>query len=216
MKKISLWLKVFLTDFFLKIKRIKIIEVKTDEQKKVVYKLRYQVYKEYGYIDSKDFQTGEMKDEDDKHSINFLALKNNQPVGTIRLIYGQKREDFPTFRMWNVDFSKFSVPFSKIGEISKFCIVNSKNLKNLKFWIWLGMMKKVYEWSKKLGLICWMFVTSSKIKSDIKKKFYTPVHPFFTLKETELNIKERKVVAGFFQKFNPFCYFLNLKEIGKI
>ena len=190
--------------------------LKPRRKKKVVYRLRYQIYKEYGYIDPADFPNGEMRDEDDDHSISFLALKNNQPVGTIRLIYGQKKEDFPTFRMWNVDFSKFSVPFSKIGEISKFGIVNSKNLKNLKFWIWLGMMKRAYKWSKKLGLTCWVFVTSSKIVSDIKKKFYTPVHPFFTLKETELNIKERKVVAGFFQKFNPFCYFLNLKEVGKI
>jgi hypothetical protein len=137
-RKVKFWMTVFLGDFILKLKGIKIIEAKTEEEKRMVYRLRYDVYTKHGYINPQSFPNGELEDEDDEHSISYLALKVNKPIGTIRLILGDKKESFPTFRMWNVDLNKFSKDFSKIGDLSKLCILNKLciiNSKNKKFWI---------------------------------------------------------------------------------
>ena len=44
LRKINLWLKTSLVDLLLKIYGVKIVEAKTEEQKKAVYRLRYQIY----------------------------------------------------------------------------------------------------------------------------------------------------------------------------
>ncbi|MDI6603369.1 MAG: GNAT family N-acyltransferase [Patescibacteria group bacterium] len=212
LRKIKFWIRVFLVDFVLKLKGIKIIEAKTEEEKEMIYKLRYEIYKDCGYINPEDFPDKELKDEDDKHSINYLALENNKPVGTVRLILGNKKEDFPTFRMWNIDFNKFSVPFSKIGEISKLCIVNSS--KNKKFWIWLGMMKKIYKKNKITNLNYWIFFSSFQLRLEINKKFNTPIHSIPYLKEIEKNLREREIMKGYFKILNPLPFFLKIEEIG--
>jgi len=215
LRKINLWLKTSLVDLLLKIYGVKIVEAKTEEQKKAVYRLRYQIYKEYGYIDPADFPNGEMRDEDDDHSISFLALKNNQPVGTIRLIYGQKKEDFPTFRMWNVDFSKFSVPFSKIGEISKAGIIKpKKKLNRKKRWIWLEMIKIIYQKCKMMNLDYCVFTSHYKMKSFVEKILNTPVYSIPCLKKAKIESKERKLMSNRFKSLNPLPYFVKVKEFG--
>jgi len=211
-RKAKLWTSVFLVDFLLKLKRVKIIEAKTDEEKEMVYKLRYDIYNECDYIDPKDFPDKKLKDEDDNHSISYLALRKNNPVGTVRLVLGNKKEDFPTFRMWNVDFDKFSAPIPKIGEISKLCIKKSER----RCWIWLGMMKKVFQKSKLLNCDYWVFSGSFYIGSRVNKKFNTPVYSIPYLKETEMNLKERIVVLNFFESFSPSAYFLKVKEIATL
>ena len=204
---------VFLIDFILKLKRIKIIEAKTDQEKKMVYRLRYDIYNECGYIDPKDFPDKKLKDEDDKHSISYLALRKNKPLGTVRLVLGNKKEDFPTFRMWNVDFDKFSGPVSKVGEISKLCVKKINRRERLML---LKMIKTIYQKCETLNVDSCLFTSSHKIKSTTEKIFNTQVYLIPYLEETKMNLKERIVILNFFESFNPSAYFVKVKEFGKL
>ena len=67
---------------------MKVVEAKTEEEKKTCYRMRYYVMcQELGWL-SQDSATPEERDEYDKtQSINFLALDdNNNPIGTTRMI----------------------------------------------------------------------------------------------------------------------------------
>ena len=209
-RKAKLWTNVFLADFFLKLKRVKIIEAKTDEEKEMVYKLRYEIYEKSGYVKQKNFPNKKLKDEDEGHSISYLALRKNKPVGTVRLVLGNKKEDFPTFRMWNVDFDKFPFLTSNIGEISKLGIKKSEG----KSLIWLGMMKKVLKKSKELDSWYWVFNTNSNVIKPIEKKLNTSVSFLPILKDTPDNLKERVAIKEFLKCFDVFPCFVKVKAIG--
>ena len=213
LRKINLWLKTSLVDLLLKIYGVKIVEAKTEEQKKAVYRLRYQIYKEYGYIDPADFPNGEMRDEFDKKGINFLAFLRNQPVGVIRIIKGNRKDDFSPFQVWKVNFQKFSYPFSKIAEISKLGILKHTKNKHL---IWWGLMKRVYMWSKRDGIDRWIFVTHSKLVSKIKEVFNTPVYEI-PLKEKNINIEKVKKMGlqKYLEIYHPRPFYIKFEDIGK-
>lgn len=205
-KKIKFDIKVIAVDIVLKLKRINIIEAKTEKEKHLMYRLRYRIYNDCGYIDPVEFPKEELKDNEDEHSISFLALKNNKAVGTVNLGLGNTKEDFVTFRVFNIDTDNF-LPYQKIGEISRLGILKSEKDS---YWIWLGMMKRVYQKSKKMGIECWIFSTYEKLVVKINKKFNMRVRYFLSLEPNSDNLKERKKYKGFFEKFNMSPYYILL------
>lgn len=204
---------VFFVDFVLKLKGIKIIEAKTDKEKKMVYRLRYNIYREYKYINSDDFPDKELKDEEDKHSIIYIVFRKNKSIGTFRFIIGDKKEDFPIFRMCNVNFKKFIALFSKIGEVSKLGVIKSENKKHL---IWFKMITIIYWKSKRLDLDYCLFFSPCKMKMLTEKKLNTRVDIIPCLKETKENLEERKLMSNYFKSLDPLACFSRVKDFGKL
>lgn len=92
----------------------------TAEELKAAYQLRYKVYVEsMGRLSEKaDHSTKELYDEVDKNSRTLVAVKNGEPTGTLRLIWGA-----------DSDFSQSLVamyglsPFLKQVNKDKICII---------------------------------------------------------------------------------------------
>ncbi|MFA5742631.1 MAG: hypothetical protein WCX77_03500 [Candidatus Paceibacterota bacterium] len=213
LKKIRLEIIASLIDPILMIEGIKVIEAKTNEEKEMVYHLRYKIYSEHRYVDSKIFPNKKMQDEEDSHSISFLATKKGVPVGTLRLVLGDKPIDFPTFRMYDIDIDKFPLQLSNTGEISKLAITK-KNLSVQRYWVWLGLIKTAYKKSKELKLNNLIFFVSEKLNLRINKIFCTPTHLIPLLPETEGTIKQRRYMANYFKIKKAQPYFATFSEKG--
>jgi len=89
---------------------------------KEVYRIRYQVYcLECGFEDPKDHPDGMERDKYDPYAIHFLAMDENGPIGTIRLIRDSYLK-FPVEKHCKVNMNPDKVPREKLGEISRLAV----------------------------------------------------------------------------------------------
>jgi len=115
-----------------------IIPATTDELKKEVFKLRYQVYcHETGFEEPEDFPDGVEVDEYDRHSVHYLIQHRQSKLyaATTRMILTDPQDPdmlFPIERyteISNLDIAK-DVARLNIAEASRFCV--SKEFKKRK------------------------------------------------------------------------------------
>ncbi len=108
-------------------KRIKFIEVDSEDLKKEIYKLRYDVYvSEYGFEKKEHHPSGLEKDIYDHHSVELAAIEQvnaeiQKVIGTIRLIL-HSENGFPIENAVPLDFMRKSPAVDKIAEISRLAI----------------------------------------------------------------------------------------------
>lgn len=205
----------FASDFMLALGKIKIIEADLEEDRKKAYRLRFDIYKRYDYIAARDFEDNMLTDKEDDHSTIFLTLKNNRPVATVRLVSGSKEEEFPIFKIYNVDKKNFSLPLSSACELSKLVMDNLEN-RWVRFWIWMGLIKRMIRTSKEKKLDYWMFFISEKIDDKINDLFCTETFKITCLPPTDENMDTRKYMINYFRIRNAKPYYLKVGEIGKI
>lgn len=198
--------KSAIVGFLLKQKGIEIKEAKTPEELEQVFHLRWEVYGTEDYIDPKDYSNKKLTDKYDNYSISFLATRNEEPIGTMRLIH-YSESGFPTEKAFNI----LNFPFSReqIVEISKLCI-KKKFRGGI---VSLGLFKKSLDYSKKQNIRYWFLATSPKLLKyfEVWCKLAPKLLPIGSLKPEHWN--ERITAKRYFQKAQIIPYIL---EIGKI
>jgi N-acyl amino acid synthase of PEP-CTERM/exosortase system len=98
------------------------LKVDSEDLRKETYRLRYEIYvKEFGFENPEDHPGGIETDEYEPYSIHFAALKNDEVIGTIRLVlYSEK--GFPIEHAVRLKRNGASPPPDRIGEISRLAI----------------------------------------------------------------------------------------------
>jgi len=198
-----------LVDFLLRLQGIEIKIAETPEELEEVFRLRFEVYKNEDYIDPKDYPDGRLTDEYDKHSVSFLAVKNNEYVGTVRLV---KNSDlgFPTEHAFNI--LEFPPNFlqAKTACLSKFC-VTKKYRGSL---VSMGLLKKALKYSQEKGITYWLFDTTAKLANFFET--ITGVH-LTPLPEGPIGSEQIKARAGiakrYFERFTLHPYLLDIAKI---
>lgn len=100
------------------------LEAQSPGDKDIAFKLRYDVYcSEKKWLDASRYPDGLEKDEEDGRSIIYVAFdKNNQQVGTTRLIVNEQGKPLPISRHPLINGS---IPTQRSVEISRFAIPGS-------------------------------------------------------------------------------------------
>jgi N-acyl-L-homoserine lactone synthetase len=131
----------------------KIAETQSELQS--CYRMRYQVYcQEKGWLSGNDFPDGMESDEYDEKAVHVIAYNEEfQPVGTMRILRNQDFDrlpfqDHPGFKGKELKLKNFS-------ELSRFIVVGEKN----RNYILKGLIRMIYQTSKKLGIDYWVFVS---------------------------------------------------------
>lgn len=114
--------------------------VNTDEEKKLIYELRYDVYcKEKKWLDSSNYPECLENDKYDKNSIHFGAFDvNNTLVGSVRLILPTNELPLPIEGTFEIDLA----PNQKRFEISRLVIPQDRR----GFTVFNGLIEALYYW----------------------------------------------------------------------
>jgi N-acyl amino acid synthase of PEP-CTERM/exosortase system len=174
-------------------------EVTTEEQRKKIYRLRYEVYAmEFGFENPYDFPDKLERDDYDAHSVHFIALNEDDDiVGTVRMILNSEK-GFPIEHAAKITRFKGKPEPDKITEISRLAVAKTLRRrsedgehgiegyipqsqggtsdKKTKFQdkrqrpaIILGLYRAVYHKCKELGLTHMYMITDEKLFHALKK-----------------------------------------------
>lgn len=147
--------------------------VENVEEKKLIYKLRYDIYcKEKGWLDSSNYSRHLENDKYDKSSIQFGAFDiNNILVGSVRLILPQDNMTIPIEEVFEI-IPKFN---QKRVEVSR--LVIPKNRRG--FDILMGLIRTIYEWAIDNNMTHAYATIETNLLNYLVRKSY----PFKTIKE---------------------------------
>ena len=83
-----------------------------------ILRLRYQVYcKEKQWFKADDYPDGREIDEFDAHSVHFLALKNNEVVGTVRAIFPSEL-GLPIINIFGITVPEHVIHYAEISRLA--------------------------------------------------------------------------------------------------
>lgn len=206
---ISFLFKKWLISFLVWRKGGKIKKAETKEEIDQARALAWEVYVlEEHYIDSNFFPKKIFEDDFDKHSIYFLALDKNKPIGTVRLVFNSNLR-FPIEKLYTL--KNLSIKRNKIAEISRLIVKKGYREKDI---ISLGLTKKCFEESLINGIEGWYAFFPIKLKKHFEK---------YGIKFTELQYqdptpqqqKNREPYRFYFQEKDPKPYFISLKALQR-
>jgi N-acyl-L-homoserine lactone synthetase len=100
------------------------VEALSSAEKEIAFKLRYDVYcSEKGWLDASLYPDKLEKDDEDERSVIYVAFdKDNQPVGTTRLIVNETGNPLPISKHPLINGN---IPTQRSVEISRFAIPES-------------------------------------------------------------------------------------------
>lgn len=113
-----------------------IIEAKTEEQKKMVFSIRYQAYSSNNSIDSLEEKLFYDKYDYMENTASYLLLKDDTPIGSVRKCsYNPEKNwlDIPSLKNFKKEIKKHVGFNKKILEINKLCVTpnHQKNPMNI-------------------------------------------------------------------------------------
>ncbi|MDX1608000.1 MAG: GNAT family N-acyltransferase [Candidatus Spechtbacterales bacterium] len=210
-KNLLLWLKKIYLRIYLKwLFKFSGIEVKiaeNEEDLQDVFKLRYRIYKESGYINPEDYPDEIFKDPYDKYSINFLALYKNKPAGIVRLVKNSEL-GYTLEQYYNLELPAKG---RSAVEVSRLAV--DREYRGGKRRIVIALMRSAFRWSKENDVKYWYMFMPEKLA----KAFEDLGGKFNLLEERELteeNKTARKSLAGYFEKTGAKPYVLSVKELN--
>lgn len=147
--------------------------VESDEEKKLIYKLRYKIYcEEKKWLDSSNYLDCLENDEYDKSSIQFGAFDvDNILVGSVRLILPENNmaipiekafEITPNYNQKRLEVSRLVIPKDRRG-----------------YSILMGLVRIIYAWAIKNEITHAYTISESDLLNYINRKGY----PFKPIKE---------------------------------
>src|SRR3989344_9007472 len=103
MNRIGIIKNLIGTRIFLFLARLKGYSFKlmSDNDLESVYRLRWQIYSDEGYINPEDYPNHMFKDKYERFSKNFAAFYKNKIIGTVRLTFNSAA-GIPTLNNFNV------------------------------------------------------------------------------------------------------------------
>lgn len=134
-RSISFWL------FYKKIfENFSCYVVHSEEEKKELYRLRYEVYcLEYKYLDARLYPTGMESDEYDKVSEHLVIRdKEGEIAATVRVIKNSKL-NFPINRHFRLDIETPKGPTDNVVEISRLIVAKKYRKKHLIIFLLKGL-----------------------------------------------------------------------------
>jgi N-acyl-L-homoserine lactone synthetase len=131
-----------------------------------VYRLRYEVYcLDCGFEDPADYPDGLEQDEYDPHSVHFIAYHPTHGiVGTVRLVLDSPL-GFPLERYCRVDGEAKRLQRPRLAEISRLAVKKAWRSSA----ITLGLLKILYQESKRLGLRYWLAAMEKKLERLLRR-----------------------------------------------
>lgn len=197
-----------------KTKGYSIIQASTSEELGLVQKIRWEVYSESGYIESRGYPNKVLEDDYDRYSTNFLVTWRGMPVGAVRAII-KSPIGYPTEHLFNIP--KTRIDFNKIGEASKLTIVKRfrsvMNKKHERLVMWC-LAKALYDFARKNGVEYSYAFMAEKLADSLSNFGFR----FLKIPEgrlTENNLHARDSMRGYFDKLKPVPYLFQLKVIGE-
>ena len=193
------------------INRLKFKVAINKEDLNLVYHLSWKIYgQELQYINPNDYPDQKYSDKYDKYSVNFLALKHNKAIGTLRLIFHSPlgfyiEKDFPIVQP--------PIKPEEIAELSQFIIL--KEYRGGKRLASFGLFKKAFEFSKQKGITHWYALMGEKLKNSFEK-YGIKISSLSYGEFTENYLKEREIMSHYYKKVRPLPYLISLKEVGKM
>jgi len=131
-----------------------------------VYRVRYQVYCiECGFENPTNYPHGMEWDKYDPFSIHFIALnEHGEAVGTVRLIMDSPL-GFPIEEHCQIDSRLELSHRSRTAEISRLAVTKKSRCPE----ITLGLWRRVYLESKKLGIHYWYAAMERKLQRLLRR-----------------------------------------------
>jgi N-acyl-L-homoserine lactone synthetase len=116
--------------------------------------LRYSVYcEEKGWIDPGRCANGIEVDEHDDLALHFLALEDDTPVGTCRLLLGN-RQHLPAADY--LDLESLGLDVKLVAEVSRLAAHRTKRSSDLR--IFLGLTRLMWEWGTENSMVAWLAI----------------------------------------------------------
>jgi N-acyl-L-homoserine lactone synthetase len=147
--------------------------VENAEEKKLIYKLRYDIYcEEKKWLDPSNYIECLENDEYDKNSLNFGAFDvNNILVGSVRLIIPEYNMAIPIEKAFEIE------PNYKQKRLEVSRLVIPKDRRGLN--IVIGLIRIIYFWAVKNGITHAYIISEKNLLNYIDRKGY----PFKNVKE---------------------------------
>lgn len=140
--------------------------VENVEEKKLIYKLRYNVYcEEKKWLDPSNYLDCLEMDEYDKSSLHFGAFDdNNILVGSVRLIIPGNRMPIPMETAFDIDpnYNQRRV------EVSRLIVPKDRRGYN----IVIGLVRMIYTWASENGITHAYTISEINLLNYIKRKGY--------------------------------------------
>jgi N-acyl-L-homoserine lactone synthetase len=143
--------------------------VTTDQELKNCFRLRYQVYcNEKQWLSPAQFPDGLESDEYDSKAVHVIAMDEDfKLVGMMRILRDKDFEKLPYEHHPGMKGKKLNAP--NVAEISRFIVTAKTN----GLLVSRGIIRHVYQTSRKLGIDNWIFVCEpSLIRFLAKFKLY--------------------------------------------
>lgn len=184
------------------------LEIKIAGTKKELneaFKLRYTVFgKELNYVDKTKFTEGVEKDNFDELPIttNFVAQKDNETVGTVRLIANSDLE-YNIEHFVNIDNLKKDKNIN-LAEASRFCVKKNERLNDN---ISLGLCKIVYNYAFSQDITDIIILSNSTKSKEGNTIEYFENIGFYQFSD-----------EIYYEKFNEYAIplRLNLKKVSRL
>jgi N-acyl-L-homoserine lactone synthetase len=144
--------------------------VESAEEKKLIYKLRYDIYcEEKRWLDSSNYLECLENDEYDKNSIQFGAFDiNNILVGSVRLILPENNMAIPIEKAFGITPNYGQ----KRLEVSRLVIPKDRRGLN----IVIGLIRIIYSWAIKNGITHAYIISEKNLLNYIDRKGYPFKH----------------------------------------
>lgn len=164
-----------------------------------VYKLRHRVYLESGYIEEAR-EHHIFVDNYDPFSTNLVVLKDNNVIGTLRIIFYNKLTKLSTLNYFNLDISEDELTeYVDIGRWVNDPDYRAKNIKNPIVTILIGLKTYLYLLKSRKKFIMVM-LKHPKLKNHIEKVFNIKFTSPTMLPLTTHNHKSREEIKGYFAR----------------
>lgn len=176
----------------------------TEEEKRGVYALRYQIYSERNYIDNSRYPDKLETDEYDHNNkcLYFFAQLNDKIIGTIRFIQSDPLPAEKDFKFDEPAAIK-NIPKEYRGELGRLIIIPPNREKRVflpRGLVMLLMVSALVDYGEKIGIICGYFF----VKQSLEKKMEKLGFPVHLIKDYELRVKESDVLYKYFSQVdNP-------------
>jgi hypothetical protein len=161
-----------------------------------VYKLRYKVYLESGYIEQNKEEM--FLEEYDHFSTSIIAIKNNKVIGSLRVLFYNKISQLSTLDYYNVNLPKNDLyQYVDLGRWVNDPDYRSKKSKNPIVTILIGLKTYLYLLKSKKKFI--IITLKHKLRLHIENIFRVKFNHPKLLPLTEQNKFFRSKFKGYFE-----------------
>ena len=157
-----------------------------------IYRIRWKVYSETGYISSETFRGQRMVEQYDEWSVNFVGLYHGEPVGTIRLTPLSKGS--PILKTFVVE--AWPDP-ERSMEIGRFAVLPEVRHTRM---VALGLVGQMSMYSLQEKVEWWVGFAPRPLLRMYKHLFRYEVIPTLPSGERE-EATRRETVPGYFERY---------------